>query len=1069
MGFKRRNHRKVFSIAAAFLMTLSLATPSIGPAAATSKLHTSVHDTSKATTAKEKISSRLASQFKEDEMVTFMIKFKEQADTTKVAKEAKASAQKAKLSAEQSKYLQRSAVVSELKATALETQSSVEAYLEKEVAKGNARGIRSYFIVNGMGVTATKEVAEKVASFPEVEKILPNETRQLHATKTKTAKETAKQTNNIEWNIDRVGAPQAWNLGIDGTGTVVASIDTGVQWDHPALKEKYRGFNKATGEVSHDFNWFDSTSANRATPYDDLEHGTHVTGTMVGGEPNGANQIGVAPGAKWIAVKAFTAAGGTDYDLLEAADWIMAPTDANGNARPDLAPDVVNNSWGGGPGLDEWYLPAVVNWRNAQIFPEFSAGNVRAGNPGGPGSVANPANYRESFATGATDINNKLASFSLQGPSPYGEIKPDISAPGVNIRSSIPGGSYEGGWNGTSMAGPHVSAVAAMLRQVNASITVDEMEEILMSTATPLTDSTFPESPNNGYGYGLVNAFDAVSSIISGMGRLEGQVGKQGEDTEAPTFSHQAPAETYAGMDLELFIEVSDNVSVASVNLEYKDQDNNWQTIAATRTSGDFKSGTYRAKIDGDKISGNAFIYRWKLNDFGNNEVTSDEYTINVMPGISVGYFTDFESTPTGWTSFGDKDPWQWGVPTSGPNGAASGQKVYGTNLAGNYENYTNATLVMPPIDLPEGNAFLQFKHWYDFENNWDFGHVFVSTDRQNWTQVMRITGNGASWRDAEVDLSAYSGQRIYVGFNLRSDVSVVRAGWYLDDVRLSATSNTGKASIGLKGISNKKADSVSSDNVALKKEKVDPNKIVPEMPKKETPPVADGAPAPEMLPLNAKVSVLEIGRSVNTDPANGRYSMNLAAGDYTVQAEAYGYRPAQQTVNIGVDATVTANFVLEEKSSFTLSGKVTNESNGEPVANANLLLVEDAAVTPVKTDANGNYSITAYEGTYTLKVVAPFFHSQEIEVTFERNSSLDVVLKPIISYPGGEIGYDDGVPENARAFYDAGNGWGVKMSLPEGKNKGVLTAGVFRFWDTEWPIPGGTAFKVEIWDATGA
>lgn len=220
------------------------------------------------------------------------------------------------------------------------------------------------------------------------------------------------------------------------------------------IKEKYRGYNAADGSVNHEYNWFDAT-AGRAAPYDDDNHGTHTMGTMVGSEGN--NQIGVAPGAKWIAVKAFTPAGGTDADLLEAGQWIIAPTDAQGNPHPEKAPDVVNNSWGGGPGIDDWYRQMVQNWRAAEIFPEFSAGNTTLTNPGGPGSVANPANYPESFATGAIDINNKLASFSLRGPSPYGGImKPEISAPGVNIRSSVPGGNYEGGWNGTSMAGPHV-------------------------------------------------------------------------------------------------------------------------------------------------------------------------------------------------------------------------------------------------------------------------------------------------------------------------------------------------------------------------------------------------------------------------------------------------------------------------------------------------------------------------------------------------------------------------------------------------------------------------------------
>ncbi|MBO1912185.1 S8 family serine peptidase, partial [Microvirga sp. 3-52] len=167
----------------------------------------------------------------------------------------------------------------------------------------------------------------------------------------------------------------------------------------------------------------------------------------------------------------------------------------------------------GGPGLDEWYRDMVIAWRAAEIFPEFSAGNITSMNPGGPGSVAAPANYPEAFATGATDVNNEVANFSLRGPSPYGEIKPDISAPGENIRSTVPGNGYEGGWNGTSMSGPAVAAVAALLRQVNADITVDDMEQILLDTATPLTDSDYPESPNHGYGYGLVDAYEAVLAI----------------------------------------------------------------------------------------------------------------------------------------------------------------------------------------------------------------------------------------------------------------------------------------------------------------------------------------------------------------------------------------------------------------------------------------------------------------------------------------------------------------------------------------------------------------------------
>ncbi|MGB7998542.1 MAG: S8 family serine peptidase, partial [Anaerobacillus sp.] len=506
-----------------------------------------------------RINQKVTKAFDKNEKVTFLIKFAEQADTTKVAKDAKETAKKKNLTSFQTEITQRSAVVNALRATAIETQQNVSTYLEQQEKKGNAEDIKSFYIVNGMAVTATKEVMNHLASLPEVDKILPNEIRQIQPIpdQTKTKAKTTAETNSIEWNIDRVGAPEVWNMGIDGTGTVIANIDTGVQWDHPALMEQYRGYSSEG--VDHEFNWFDAVSG-EAAPYDDIAHGTHTMGTMVGVEPDGSNQIGVAPGAKWIAVKAFSEEGGSDIDLLEAGEWIIAPKDAEGNPHPEKAPDVVNNSWGGGSGLDEWYRPMVQNWRNADIFPEFSAGNTTLFNPGGPESIATPANYPESFATGATDINDGLGSFSLQGPSPYDEIKPDVSAPGVNIRSSVPGSGYEGGWNGTSMAGPHVSAIVSLLRQADPSLTVDEIEDIFLNTVTPLTDDEFPDSPNNGYGYGLVNAFDAVSSVMSGLGTLEGEVMKEGSDEEEPTYQHVAPSEAYAQMDLPLTITAMDNV-----------------------------------------------------------------------------------------------------------------------------------------------------------------------------------------------------------------------------------------------------------------------------------------------------------------------------------------------------------------------------------------------------------------------------------------------------------------------------------------------------------------------------
>ncbi|GJM77749.1 hypothetical protein HMSSN139_02450 [Paenibacillus sp. HMSSN-139] len=423
--------------------------------------------------AEAKIDAKLQTQFKQDDFVTYLVKLKEQTDTASVAKLAlqKATLEKATPSA--AKLSARTSVVSALRETASRTQFALEDYLQKAQQSGNVKDYKSYFIVNAMAVTSTKEVLEQIALFPEVEKILPNEERHLQKVEIHkepatlpveetpsakpadgkassldgASKDPTKVTpSSVEWNIAQVNAPEVWNMGIDGTGIVVANLDTGVELNHPALRSKWRGFDASGNIVDPELSWYDPHS-HASLPTDGHGHGTHTMGTMVGSEPDGSNQIGVAPGAKWIAVRIFNPST-TDAIILDGGQWLLAPVDSEGNLHPELAPDVVNNSWGGGPGIDEWFRPIVQAWRSAQIFPEFSAGNVDEFNPGGPGSVAAPANYPEAFATGATDINGNLADFSLRGPSPYDEIKPEVSAPGVNIRSSVPGGVYEGGWDG---------------------------------------------------------------------------------------------------------------------------------------------------------------------------------------------------------------------------------------------------------------------------------------------------------------------------------------------------------------------------------------------------------------------------------------------------------------------------------------------------------------------------------------------------------------------------------------------------------------------------------------------
>jgi subtilisin family serine protease len=234
-------------------------------------------------------------------------------------------------------------------------------------------------------------------------------------------------------------------------------------------------------------------------------------GTMVG-DDGGANQIGVAPGATWIAAKGCEGSSCSRAALLASGQWILAPRDLNDlNADPTRAPHVVNNSWGLANSSDPWYSSTVAAWVAAGIFPTFSNGNSGPG----CGTVGVPGSYPESYGVGAFDINNNIAGFSSRGPSPFGFIKPDVSAPGVAVRSSVTGGVYAS-FSGTSMAAPHVSGVVALMWSQSPILRGDvaSTRNLINSTAINVSNLSCGGTPtnNNVWGNGRIDAFAAVSA-----------------------------------------------------------------------------------------------------------------------------------------------------------------------------------------------------------------------------------------------------------------------------------------------------------------------------------------------------------------------------------------------------------------------------------------------------------------------------------------------------------------------------------------------------------------------------
>ncbi len=413
-------------------------------------------------------------------------------------------------------------VVERLTAVAARTQPPLIRLLDQAGAD-----YRPFWIANMIWVRGDAALVQLLAGRPDVAHLYANPTVRAPLPATAAAPAALEA---IEWGIAQVNAPAVWAAGFTGQGIVIGGQDTGYDWEHPALKNQYRGWDGSAAD--HNYNWHDaihvggsSCGADSPVPCDDHNHGTHTMGTMVG-DDGGTNQIGMAPGARWIGCRNMNNGDGTPATYAECYQWFIAPTDLNGNnPDPDKAPHVINNSWGcpvsEGCTDPNILLTVVNNVRAAGIVTVHSAGNSGSS----CGTVNTPAGiYDASFTVGATDSSDNIAGFSSRGPVTVdgsNRPKPDISAPGVGVRSSVRNGGY-GTSSGTSMAGPHVAGLVALLLSARPDLIGDVagIEAVMMTTAVPRTTTQtcggVPGSqiPNNTYGWGRIDAWAAYQSIL---------------------------------------------------------------------------------------------------------------------------------------------------------------------------------------------------------------------------------------------------------------------------------------------------------------------------------------------------------------------------------------------------------------------------------------------------------------------------------------------------------------------------------------------------------------------------
>lgn len=479
---------------------------------------------------KQKIDTRLLERVQNGQKAEFLIILKEQADVS--------YANQLRRKEDKGRY-----VYETLYNLAKNTQEPVKKALD---ALGTPW--RSFWIVNGFWSIGSLNVIEQIARMPEVERLDDNPVIPLSVEPRDATEVIPDRTlTPNSWGLTKINADDVWLLGYKGAGVVVAGEDTGYEWQHPALIDKYRGWDGSVAD--HNYNWHDaihslingstpnSCGINLRHPCDDDGHGTHTMGTMAGSASE-SNVVGVAPEANWIGCRNMEEGDGTPATYIECFEWFIAPTDTlNGSPNPAMAPHVINNSWscpaseGCNSGNYITMDTAIQHVRASGILVVVSAGNSGSGC-----STVNapPAIYSSAFVVGATTnvTNDAIALYSSRGPvNVYGTLsKPDIAAPGSGINSCTGTDNNAGTYtyvslNGTSMAGPHVAGVAALIMSARPDLKgqVATLELIMKNSAIPryptsgqlCGGNTTSSYPNNVYGYGRVDALAAVNLAIA--------------------------------------------------------------------------------------------------------------------------------------------------------------------------------------------------------------------------------------------------------------------------------------------------------------------------------------------------------------------------------------------------------------------------------------------------------------------------------------------------------------------------------------------------------------------------
>ena len=708
------------------------------------------------------------------------------------------------------RYLQ---VVSTLQNTARTSQVDLLVDLADLKEQGVVAGWTSHWLSNMVIVRADVATVRQLAARADVEQAEVDLVVEL--IEPVEINHDAPSSRSVVEGVDNIEADRVWyELGVFGEGALVGCMDTGVMGSHVAFTDRWQGNFAPTSEA-----WLDLLGGN-PTPSDGYGHGTHVMGTICGAS---SDTIGVAPGARWLASNPIDQGVGSEFDndVIAALEWFMNP---DGDIfTTDDVPDVVQNSWRINEGFgydyidcDSRWWTAIDNCEAAGCVLTWSAGNEGSGST----TIGSPADRASGpyncFSVGSTlrYPPYTISSFSSRGPSGCGgadATKPEICAPGSDIYSAYNNGGYTT-MSGTSMAGPHIAGVVGLMRSANPDVDVTTIKQIIMDTATDLGST----GEDNTYGWGFVNAYEAVLAVMEGYGSVEGTVTSVA--TGLPIAGAQV--QNLAGPEISytnLYGEYQLYIAGGSYTFEYSAEgflsDTEWVVVPDDGpVFVDMALITSLPVIAVDPDEFNVW-----LPDGGNTERTmtisnsgNDELDYSLILSEATRSFSDnMENGTNGWTHSGSNDLWHQ---TTHRSNSASHSWYCGSEGTWEYSNDQHSWLISPEFYV-ELEADFTFSHWidaeiYDSYEAWDGGVVELSTDGSNWTQITPAggypytiydnpaspfpvgtpcyAGVDAGWSEASFDLAAWAGQTAQVRFRFGSDGYVVEEGWYIDDVEIA-------------------------------------------------------------------------------------------------------------------------------------------------------------------------------------------------------------------------------------------------------------------------------------------